>query len=103
EVNLGVSDWQYELALNTGAIPLEPLLSTFAVEKNREIHGNVIANGKIKGVGVSGTNFQRSLTGQAVLLLTNANVQISSPKMRGAVLMPIAAILGAPELLSSPV
>jgi hypothetical protein len=60
-----------------------------------------LANVQIKGAGTTGASLQKTLNGQCDFTFTNANIQISSPRLK-RFLTPIAALLNAPDLLDSP-
>jgi hypothetical protein len=101
DLDLGVPGYKYDIAFNANKVPLKPLVNSFSPTYSDKAQGDLIANIQIKGAGVTGRNLQKNLTGQANLSLTNANIQIVGSKVK-AVLTPIALVLGAPELLSSP-
>src|SRR5207249_68155 len=79
-----------------------PLANTFVPEKKGMYKGNLITGLQISGAGVTGKSMQKNLSGQFDLSFTNANIQIVNPQLKGF-LIPIAAFLGAPELLDSPI
>ena len=101
ELDLSVPGYRYDLSVTGDKIPLEPLANTFMPEKRGLYKGDLVINSQIKGAGTTGTSLQKTLAGQLNFSLTNANIQIVSPKLR-QFLTPVAAFLGTPELLDSP-
>ncbi len=101
DLDLGVPGYKYDIAFNADKVPLAPLANSFSPTYSDKAQGNLIASIQVKGAGIRGRSLQQNLTGQVNLSLTNANIQIVGPKVK-AVLTPIALVLGAPELLSSP-
>ncbi|HUJ12061.1 MAG TPA: AsmA family protein [Verrucomicrobiae bacterium] len=101
DLDLGVPGYKYDIACKANRVPLEPLVNSFSPTYSDKAQGNLIATVQINGAGVTGRSLQKSLSGQINLSFTNANIQIVGPKVK-AVLTPIALVLGAPELLSSP-
>ena len=102
DVDLGVPGYQYDLKFNADKIPVAPLANTFSPDYRGRAKGDLTAGAQIKGIGTTGTSLQKSLSGQVGVLFTNADIQIVGPKAK-AFLTPISLLLGAPELLSSPV
>ena len=101
DLDLSVPGFKYDVVFSANGVPVEPLANSFSPTYRGQAKGVLIASGQIKGAGVTGVNLKRTLTGQAYLNFTNANIQIVGPKMK-MVLSPIAFVLGAPELLGSP-
>lgn len=101
-LDLGVPGYKYDVSLTAQKVPLEPLANTFAPEKRGMYKGNLVADFKVTGAGITGTSMQKNLGGGFSLNFTNANIQIVNAQLRGF-LLPIATFLGAPELLNSPI
>ncbi|HUI05528.1 MAG TPA: AsmA family protein [Verrucomicrobiae bacterium] len=101
DLDLGVPGYTYDVSFNADKVPLEPLANSFSPTYSSKARGDLIASLQVTGAGVTGRSLQKSLTGQINVSFTNANIQIVGPKVK-AVLTPIALVLGAPELLSSP-
>lgn len=101
DLDLSVPGYKYDLSFNANGIPVEPLANTFSPTYRGQAKGILMASGQIKGAGVTGVNLKKALTGTASLSFTNADIKIVGPKVK-AVLTPIAIVLGAPELLNSP-
>jgi hypothetical protein len=101
DLDLGVPGYKYDIVFNADKVPLAPLANSFSPTYSDKAQGNLIASIQVKGAGITGRSLQKDLTGQVNLSLTNANIQIVGSKVK-AVLTPIALVLGAPELLSSP-
>lgn len=101
DLDLSVPGYKYDVNFSANGIPVEPLANTFSPTYRGQASGILIASGQIKGAGTTGVNLKKALAGTVNLSFTNANIQIVGPKVR-AVMSPIALILGAPELLNSP-
>jgi len=101
DLDLGVAGFKYDVTFSANGIPVEPLANSFSPAYRGQANGVLIASAKLKGAGVTGTNLKRSLTGNVDLSFTNANIQIVGPKAK-KIVSPIAFVLGAPELLNSP-
>jgi uncharacterized protein involved in outer membrane biogenesis len=101
DLDLSVPGWRYKLGLNAAGLPLEPLANSFSPDYRGRAKGEVFADVKIDGAGVTGANLRKSLGGHLGLSFTNADIQIIGPRLRGF-LVPIAAALNAPGLLNSP-
>ena len=101
QLNLGVKGYAYALSLLMDKVPLEPIANTFSPASRGQYQGLILANAKIKGAGVTGASLQKSLSGQASLSFTNANVQLMGPKTKKLV-VPIATLLRVPEITQTP-
>jgi hypothetical protein len=101
DVNLGVPGYQYDFALKTGRIPVEPMVSTFKPGTTK-VRGDLIADVAIKGAGVTGESLQLRLNGHALLSYTNAAIEIELNQTTKMILYPIALALRMPELLKRP-
>lgn len=101
DLDLSVPGFKWDVSFSANGVPVEPLANSFSPTYRGQAKGLLIASGQIKGAGVTGVNLKKTLTGQANLNFTNATIQIVGPKMK-MVLTPIAFVLGAPELLRSP-
>jgi type II secretion system protein N len=101
DLNLGVKGYTYALNLQMDKVPLEPIASTFSPATRGQYQGLIIANAQIKGAGITGASLQKSLNGQASFSFTNADLKLSGPKTK-QVIVPIATLLGVPEITQSP-
>jgi hypothetical protein len=101
DLDLSVPGYKYDVTFDANRVPLEPLAKSFSPVYADKAQGNLIANAQIKGMGITGRSLQQNLTGTVALNFTNANIQIVGPKVK-SVLTPISIVLGAPELLNSP-
>ncbi len=99
--NLGVDGYEYELALKAQGIPAEPIVNSFSPENSSIAKGDLIADVRIKGAGVTGRSLQKNLTGQVLLNFTNANVVVSSKRIK-PLLETLAAVLRTPSLTRTP-
>jgi len=91
----------YSLSLRTDKLALGPITDTFNPDKKGQFAGDLYANAQVKGAGVTGTNLQKNLQGTVGFNLTNMNLQVVGPKLKG-ILTPISLLLQAPELLETP-
>lgn len=101
DLDLSVPGFKYDVTFSANGVPIEPLANSFSPTYRGQAKGMLIATANITGAGVTGVNLKRTLGGEVNLNLTNANIQIVGPKVK-SVLTPIALVLGAPELLRSP-
>jgi len=101
-VNVGVPGYAYDLKLNLDRVPIEPLVNTFTPEDAGKYKGFLVAEANIKGVGTTGASLQKNLQGQANFSMTNLDLAIVSPWLKG-ILVPISLALSAPELLQTPI
>ena len=117
DANLGVKGYQYDVALNTDRIQLEPLVTTFAAQiPQGAIKGEAIAKVAIRGAGITGESLQKNLAGNVNFSVTNGVIQLSQlggePKTFGAkllrslttgVLAYIGPVVGIPDIMKPPV
>jgi hypothetical protein len=101
DFDFSVPGWRYDLALLANAIPIEPIVNTFDPANTGRYRGLFLGNLAIQGSGFTGPNLQQHLSGQLNLSLTNAHIQLVSPKARRLV-DPIAAALQLSEITQSP-
>ena len=102
DLNLGVPGFQYDVGFSAERIPVAPLANSFSPEYKGQAQGELIANGQIKGAGVTGVNLQKNLTGQVNLSFTNANIQIVGTRAK-KLITPIALVLRLDDLTKSPI
>jgi hypothetical protein len=102
DLNLGVPGYIYNFSASLDGVPLEPLANSFIPDKKGAYKGTIVANAKIKGAGTTGVNLKKTLSGQANLNFTNANIQIVGPKFK-KILVPIATVLQIPEIANTPI
>jgi len=102
KLNLGVPGYQYDLMLNSQALPLAPIVSSFKPDLAATVNGFLYGDIAVKGAGTTGKSLKENLNGKVFITLTNANIQLVS-KTAKVILTPIAVILGIPEILNSPV
>lgn len=99
--NPGLRGYVYDVSFNADKIPLSPLANTFLPSFKEQTLGDLSAQGAVKGAGVTGTSLQKNLAGHLNFVLTNANIQMVSPRSR-QLLAPVATVLGLPEITQSP-
>jgi type II secretion system protein N len=100
-LNLGVPGYGYNLNLKIDRVPIEPLANSFGSSTGK-LSGFLIANAAIRGAGTTGAGLQKNLQGEANFSVTNMDLQIVGPKIKG-VIAPIAFILRVPELMQTPI
>lgn len=117
DANLGVKGYQYDLALNTDRIQLEPLVTTFAAAiPQGAIKGEAQAKVALRGAGITGPSLQKNLAGGVSFMVTNGVIQLSQlggePKTFGAKLLRslttgilafIGPVVGIPDIMKPPV
>jgi hypothetical protein len=101
DLDMGVPGYKYALAFNAQGIPLAPLVNTFQPERKGQVGGALMAQAQINGIGTTGTNLQKNLTGQFDLNSTNLNlavINIRSPLLRTL----INVVATVPDLVKNP-
>jgi len=101
DVNLGVKGYTYAVNAQMDKVPLEPIADTFSPATRGQYKGLIVLDAQIKGAGITGTSLQKNLTGKADFSFTNANIQLSGPKL-SRLLVPIARLLNVSEVMQSP-
>ncbi len=101
-LNLAVPGYEYDVNAKLDRVPAEPLANTFAPDKKGQFKGDIIADARLKGAGITGAGLKKNLGGQLGFSLTNANVQVTQYKRLQQLLVPIGAALRIPELAESP-
>ena len=102
DLNLGVPGYTYEVAFNADAIPLAPLVNSFAPDRKGQISGTTSIGAQVKGAGVTGASLQKNLTGQFNLAATNLDLSIAN--VRSPVINSVInVIIGLPDLIKNPV
>ncbi|MEQ2005552.1 MAG: AsmA family protein, partial [Limisphaerales bacterium] len=117
DANLGVKGYQYDFALNTDRIQLEPLVTTFvATVPQGAIKGEALAKIAIRGAGITGESLQKNLTGSVNFSVTNGVIHLSQmgsePKtwiaklvktLTTGVLGLIGPYVGIPDIMRPPI
>jgi len=101
DLDLGVNGYVYSVALKMDKVPLAPIADTFSPTNRGKYQGLILADARVKGAGITGTNLQKNLGGQVAFTFTNAMLQVVGPKTK-VLLVPIAALLRIPEITKSP-
>jgi hypothetical protein len=91
----------FDFRVTTERIPIGPIASSIAPENKGTVDGELTLNAEFRSAGASGSDLRRSLAGQASVMVTNANILLLGPRA-AAVLVPVATLLGVPELTASP-
>jgi hypothetical protein len=101
DLDLAVPGYNYDLLLAAQALPLTPLVNTFAPDRKGQIGGTATAHAKIKGLGTTGANLKKNLAGQFDLLTAAMNMSVlnvSNRTLKGVVNV-VAAI---PQMVRNP-
>ncbi len=101
DLNLGVPGYTYDVGFNADAIPLAPLVDSFAPDRKGQLKGTTSIGAQVKGAGVTGANLQKNLSGQFNFATTNMDLaipNIRSPLMIGV----INVIVSIPDLIKNP-
>lgn len=101
DLDLSPPGWRYAVRGNAAGLPIAPLADSFLPDYRGRAKGDLWADLKVDGAGVTGPNLKKNLLGNLSLSFTNADIQIVGPRLK-SFLTPIAMGLNAPGLLSSP-
>lgn len=101
EANLTVPGYQYAMTLQTGPIPLPPLVNSFLPERKGQVGGTTLAQADLKGAGITGASLAKHLTGNFAFAATNLNLSVGD--VRNPVLNTILnVIVGIPNFIRDP-
>jgi len=101
DLDLGVPGYKYDTTFGAQAIPLAPLVNSFAPERKGQIGGTLTANAKVSGAGITGPNLRKTLAGQFDVTSTNLNLSVVNIKSK--ILKGLVNVIGAiPELMTNP-
>ena len=100
--NLGVTGYQYDVALSAERVPLQPLANVFSQEAAGRYQGDLDFDTQLQGAGLTGPSLQKNLAGHFKAAFTNANIQMVGPKVQN-LLVPISTVLRLPELAETSV
>jgi hypothetical protein len=101
DLNLGVPGYTYDVTFNAAAIPLAPLVNSFAPDRKGQIAGTTSIGVQVKGAGVTGASLQKNLTGQFSFATTNMDLAI--PNIRSPLISSVInVIIGLPDLIRNP-
>ena len=101
DLDLGLKGFTYALSLAMDRILLSRLPTQFHLKTWAGHKGLIQANAKINGAGLTGSSLRKSLSGQASFTLTNAEIQMTGPRLQ-KIVTPIATLLGLHEILTAP-
>lgn len=120
----GVPGFKYNLQFRADRVPIRPALMSFQPAVGRTARGELVADLKIDGGGVTGRSLKRTLNGHVDIYLTNAMIKLTpdrpvAPPSAGVTgmsmlrgvgqefmstgLKGIGAVLGIPDLTQSPI
>jgi hypothetical protein len=101
DLDMGVPGYKYDTTFGAQAIPLAPLVNTFAPERKGQIGGTLTANAKLNGAGTTGPSLQKTLAGHFDVSTTNLNLSVVNVKSK--ILKGLVNVIGAiPELITNP-
>lgn len=114
--DLGVKGWTYDVSFLADQIPVAPLARLRGYGTHGEIQGFMLADGGLKGAGITPPSLQSNLTGKLNFAITNAAIQMNTADAAqsaksffgslagtlGGVLKPIGTALGVPDVMKSP-
>ncbi len=100
--NVAVAGYQYDVATKLERVPVEPFVNSFAPDQRGQVKGDLLADVRIKGAGITGPGIQKNLQGNVAFTLTNATVQVAQYKVARTILSAVAIALRIPQLSESP-
>jgi hypothetical protein len=101
DLNLGVPGYTYDVSFDADAIPLAPLVDSFAPDRKGQIAGTTSIGAQIKGAGVTSASLQKNLNGQFNFATTNMDLAI--PNIRSPLITTVInVIISLPDLISNP-
>ncbi len=101
DLNLGVPGYTYDVAFSADAVPLAPLVNSFAPASKGQVAGTTIIGVQVKGAGVTGASLQKNLSGQFDFATTNMDLAI--PNIRTPLVKSVInVIVGLPDLIRNP-
>jgi hypothetical protein len=101
DLDMGVPGYKYDTSFGAQAIPLAPLVNSFAPERKGQIGGTLTANAKITGAGITDPSLKKNLAGQFDVTSTNLNLSVVNIKSK--ILKGLVNVIGAiPELITNP-
>jgi uncharacterized protein involved in outer membrane biogenesis len=101
DLDLAVPGYKYDVSFGAQAIPLTPLVNSFAPERKGQIGGTLTAAANLTGAGTTGVNLKKNLNGKFDVTSTNLNLSIVNIKSRMLKSL-INVVASIPELLSNP-
>ncbi|MEI9865656.1 MAG: hypothetical protein WDN00_14120 [Limisphaerales bacterium] len=101
DLNLGVPGYTYDVTFSADAVPLAPLVNSFAPASKGQISGTTIIGVQVKGAGVTGASLQKHLAGEFNFATTNMDLAI--PNIRTPLVKSVInVIVGLPDLIRNP-
>jgi uncharacterized protein involved in outer membrane biogenesis len=101
DLNLGVPGYRYDVAFGGDRVPVAPLVNTFIPSRKGQMGGNLTAQAKFSGAGITGAGLQKNLTGQFAGGVTNLNLSVMDA--HSSILKTLINVIATiPQLLSSP-
>jgi hypothetical protein len=82
DLNLGLPGYQYDVSANADRISIAPLADSFSPAYKNKAKGDLLFNVQVKGTGITGASLQKNLSGDASLMITNADIQLVGPKVK---------------------
>ncbi|MEJ0089638.1 MAG: hypothetical protein WDM80_07840 [Limisphaerales bacterium] len=101
DLNLGVPGYTYDVTFSADAVPLAPLVNSFAPASKGQVAGTTIISVQVKGAGVTGTSLQKNLAGEFNFATTNMDLAV--PNIRTPLVKSVInVIVGLPDLIRNP-
>jgi uncharacterized protein involved in outer membrane biogenesis len=101
DLDMRVTGFKYDLALNATGVPLAPYVNTFTPERKGTLSGTATANAQFKGQGITGPSLQKYLSGEFGMASTNLDLSIQ--QLRDKRLKAIVTVVaGLPSILKDP-
>jgi len=101
DLDLGVPGYKYDAGFSLQAVPLPPLVNSFAPDRKGQIGGTLSAQAKVTGAGITGASLQKNLTGNFDVFSTNLNLAVVNVK--SPLLKTLVNVVGSlPELIKNP-
>jgi hypothetical protein len=101
DVGLDVPGYKYAVSLDANQVPLAPLIDSFMPDRKGQLGGWLSAQAQLSGVGRTGANLQKNLSGQFNVGATNLNLSVINlqNKLLKSLIDVVATI---PELIHNP-
>ena len=103
DLDLSVPGYKYNVTFSADKVPVGTLADTFMPESKGAYKGDLIANANIKGIGTTGTSMRANLTGNATIVLTNAEVKLTLSTRWSPFINGVSTLLRLPELSQVPI
>jgi uncharacterized protein involved in outer membrane biogenesis len=101
DLDLAVAGYKYDVSFGAQAIPLTPLVNSFAPDRKGQIGGTLTAEANLTGAGTTGVNLKKNLNGKFDVVSTNLNLSVD--KIKSPILKGLINVVGSiPEIIHNP-